>query len=57
MITQKSFKSGFQQLTSPKMSHSYVRKFESAVKIFEQLIEEERTKKSLSIRSRFASFN
>jgi len=57
MMSEKSFKSSFQQLTSPKLSHSYVRKFESAVKNFEQFVEEERLRKSLNIRSRFASFN
>ncbi len=57
MTTDKTLKHNFKHLTSPRLGHLYIRKFESAVKNFEVFVEEERLRQSMAIKSRFASFN
>jgi hypothetical protein len=45
------------KLASEKIEMAYTKKFESAVKLFETFVEEEKMKQVMAIRSRFASFN
>lgn len=50
-------KNSVQNADINKYSLAYINKFESAVKNFEIFVEEEKMRKNLLAKSRFASFN
>ncbi len=54
---RKRLKNKFTKLDTRKVSLAYINRFESAVKVFEKVLEEENVKRGLLIKSRFASFN
>jgi hypothetical protein len=57
MTINRKAKHNFENLSGQKISAQYISKFESAVKHFESLLEEEKQRQTMAIRSRFASFN